>query len=243
MKGIVTIDDAVDVVQEEATEDFQKVGGMQALDQPYLQTGLWEMVKKRAGWLSVLFIGEMLTASAMGFFENEIASAVVLALFVPLIISSGGNAGSQAATLIIRAMALGEVRFADALADRTARAGDRAPARPHPLRAGNPADHHLAKPSSAYLRRPWLGNRRHRRHQPDRRGRLGHPGRSRPADHHRPPGLRPPPAPPLPSSPPWSTSFGLVIYFTVAQRQANNERRGEGSARWPHISRVSRNEA
>ena len=114
MKGIVTIDDAVDVVQEEATEDFQKVGGMQALDMPYLQTGLLEMLKKRAGWLSVLFVGEMLTASAMGFFEAEIARAVVLALFVPLIISSGGNAGSQAATLIIRAMALGEVRFADA---------------------------------------------------------------------------------------------------------------------------------
>lgn len=114
MKGIVTVDDAVDVVQEEATEDFQKVGGMAALDASYLQTGLLEMVKKRAGWLSVLFVGEMLTASAMGFFEGEIAQAVVLALFVPLIISSGGNAGSQAATLIIRAMALEEVRFADA---------------------------------------------------------------------------------------------------------------------------------
>lgn len=113
MKGIVTIDDIVDVVQEEATEDVQKYGGMDALDAPYLQTRFLSMIKKRAGWLSVLFLGEMLTASAMGVYEKEIARAVVLALFVPLIISSGGNSGSQASTLVIRAMALGEVRLRD----------------------------------------------------------------------------------------------------------------------------------
>jgi magnesium transporter len=113
MKGIVTIDDIVDVVQEEATEDIQKIGGMEALDGPYLQIGFAHMVKKRAGWLSALFLGEMLTATAMGYYEHEIARAVVLALFIPLIISSGGNSGSQASTLVIRAMALGEVRLRD----------------------------------------------------------------------------------------------------------------------------------
>jgi magnesium transporter len=113
MKGIVTVDDVVDVVQEEATEDMQKVGGVEALDAPYLQIELRKMIRKRVGWLSVLFLGEMLTASAMGFFEKEIARAVVLALFIPLIISSGGNSGSQATTLVIRAMALGEVRLRD----------------------------------------------------------------------------------------------------------------------------------
>jgi magnesium transporter len=113
MKGIVTVDDIVDVVAQEATEDIQKLGGTAALDVPYLQTGLPAMIKKRAGWLSALFIGEMLTASAMSYYEDEIARAVVLALFVPLIISSGGNSGSQATTLIIRAMALGEVTLRD----------------------------------------------------------------------------------------------------------------------------------
>jgi len=113
MRGIVTIDDIVDVVQEEATEDFQKVGGMEALEAPYLRIGFLEMLRKRAGWLTALFLGEMLTATAMGHFEDEIARAVVLALFVPLIISSGGNSGSQATTLVIRAMALGEVRLSD----------------------------------------------------------------------------------------------------------------------------------
>lgn len=113
MKGIVTADDIVDVVEQEASEDIQKFGGMEALDGPYLRIGFWRMVKKRAGWLTVLFIGEMLTATAMGHFEEEIARAVVLALFVPLIISSGGNSGSQATTLVIRAMALGEVRLRD----------------------------------------------------------------------------------------------------------------------------------
>jgi magnesium transporter len=113
MKGIVTIDDVMDVVQEEATEDAQKYGGMQALELPYLDTGFWQMIRKRAGWLAILFVGEMLTATAMGQFEDEIARAVVLAIFVPLIISSGGNSGSQASTLVIRAMALGEVRGRD----------------------------------------------------------------------------------------------------------------------------------
>ncbi|WP_437677525.1 magnesium transporter [Sorangium sp. So ce131] len=113
MKGIVTADDIVDVVEEEATEDIQKLGGMQALDAPYLRTPLLRMLGKRAGWLSALFVGELLTATAMGHYEDEIARAVVLALFVPLIISSGGNSGSQATTLVIRAMSLGEVRLAD----------------------------------------------------------------------------------------------------------------------------------
>jgi magnesium transporter len=113
MQGIITVDDVIDVVQEEASEDIQKFGGVEALDAPYLDTGFWWMVKKRAGWLSILFVGEMLTATAMGYFEQEIAKAVVLALFVPLIISSGGNSGSQATTLVVRAMALGELRLRD----------------------------------------------------------------------------------------------------------------------------------
>jgi magnesium transporter len=113
IKGIVTVDDIVDVVREEATEDIQKIGGTQALDAPYLQVGLLEMVKKRAGWLAALFVGELFTATAMASFEDQIARAVVLALFIPLIISSGGNAGSQATTLVIRAMAMEEVRLRD----------------------------------------------------------------------------------------------------------------------------------
>lgn len=113
MQGIVTWDDIVDVVEEEATEDIQKMGGSEALDAPYLQVGLLEMIKKRAGWLSALFIGELLTATAMGHYEKEIARAAVLAVFIPLIISSGGNSGSQATTLIIRALALSEVRLRD----------------------------------------------------------------------------------------------------------------------------------
>lgn len=106
--GIVTVDDILDVADAEATEDIQKLGGTEALDEPYITIALSRMVKKRASWLIVLFLGEMLTATAMGFFEGEIEKAVVLALFVPLVISSGGNAGSQAATLVIRALALGE---------------------------------------------------------------------------------------------------------------------------------------
>jgi len=113
IKGIVTVDDVVDVVQEEATEDIQKLGGSEALDEPYLSIGIAKMIRKRGVWLAALFIGEMLTATAMGYFQDEIARAVVLALFVPLIISSGGNSGSQATTLVIRAMALGEVGLRD----------------------------------------------------------------------------------------------------------------------------------
>jgi len=111
--GIVTADDMLDVASEEATEDIQKLGGSEALDEPYTTIALTKMVKKRASWLVVLFLGEMLTATAMGFFEREIEKAVILALFVPLIISSGGNSGSQASTLVIRAMALGEVHLRD----------------------------------------------------------------------------------------------------------------------------------
>jgi magnesium transporter len=113
VKGIVTVDDIVDVVQEEATEDIHKIGGMAALDTPYLETSFLGMVRKRGGWLAILFVGEMLTATAMGYFEHEIARAVVLALFVPLIISSGGNSGSQATTLVVRALALGELKLRD----------------------------------------------------------------------------------------------------------------------------------
>lgn len=111
--GIVTLDDVLAVVEAEDTEDIQKFGGQEALDVPYNKTPLLTMVQKRAGWLIVLFVSEMLTATAMGYFEDEIAKAVVLALFVPLIISSGGNSGSQAATLIIRAMALKEIQLSD----------------------------------------------------------------------------------------------------------------------------------
>jgi magnesium transporter len=106
--GIVTVDDILDVADAEATEDIQKLGGTEALDEPYITIALGRMVKKRASWLIVLFLGEMLTATAMTFFQGEIEKAVILALFVPLVISSGGNAGSQAATLVIRALALGE---------------------------------------------------------------------------------------------------------------------------------------
>jgi magnesium transporter len=113
MLGIVTVDDMLDVAEKEATEDIQKIGGSEALDAPYMQVGIWSMIQKRGGWLSALFLGEMLTATAMGFFEAEIARAVVLALFVPLIISSGGNSGSQATSLIIRSLALQELKLRD----------------------------------------------------------------------------------------------------------------------------------
>lgn len=107
--GIVTVDDILWIANEEYTEDIQKIGGTEALDEPYLDINIFRLVKKRVGWLIILFIGEMFTATAMGFFENAIQQVVVLALFIPLIISSGGNSGSQASTLIIQAMALGEV--------------------------------------------------------------------------------------------------------------------------------------
>ncbi|MBI5238911.1 MAG: magnesium transporter [Elusimicrobia bacterium] len=107
--GVLVVRDVLEVIGEEDTEDIQKLGGSEALDEPYFEISFLRMVKKRAGWLCVLFLGEMLTATAMAYFEAEIARAVVLALFIPLIISSGGNSGSQAATIIVRALALGEV--------------------------------------------------------------------------------------------------------------------------------------
>lgn len=111
--GIVTVDDVLDVAEAEATEDIQKIGGLEALDDPFMEIPLSRMIRKRASWLVILFLGEMLTATAMGLFEAQIERAVVLALFVPLVISSGGNSGSQAATLVIRALALGEVGLRD----------------------------------------------------------------------------------------------------------------------------------
>ena len=111
--GIVTIDDVLDIAEQAATEDAQKFGGLEALSEPYATTPLLTMVQKRATWLVILFLGELLTATAMGYFEHQIAKAVVLALFIPLIISSGGNSGSQAATLIVRALAVGEIRLHD----------------------------------------------------------------------------------------------------------------------------------
>ena len=106
VKGIVTVDDVVDVVETEATEDIQKIGGTVALDAPYLQTSVFEMVKKRAGWLMVLLVGQMFTISALRMYQDRLAEAVVLVTFLPMIISSGGNSGSQATTLVIRAMSL-----------------------------------------------------------------------------------------------------------------------------------------
>lgn len=111
--GIVTIDDVLRVAEAAATEDIQKIGGTAALYEPYIVIGLRRMIMKRAGWLVVLFLGELFTATAMGFFEKEIEKAVVLALFVPLIISSGGNSGSQASTLVVRALAIGEIGLRD----------------------------------------------------------------------------------------------------------------------------------
>ncbi|MEJ7678439.1 MAG: magnesium transporter [Segetibacter sp.] len=111
--GVLTIDDVMDVAEQMGTAEIQKFGGVEELDYPYVKTPFFSLLKKRAGWLIILFLGEMLTATAMGYFDKEISKAVVLALFVPLIISSGGNSGSQAATLIIRAMALRELTFRD----------------------------------------------------------------------------------------------------------------------------------
>lgn len=111
--GVVTVDDVIDALEEEHTEDVQRFGGLEALDEPYMQISFLRMVKKRGGWLAVLFLGEMLTASVMKGFEEELSRALVLMIFIPLIISSGGNSGSQATSLIIRAMALGEVKLKD----------------------------------------------------------------------------------------------------------------------------------
>ena len=111
--GVVTVDDVIDAIQEEQTEDVQKLGGMEALDEPYMQIGFWRMLKKRGGWLSALFLSEMLTASAMNHYNVELSKALVLAAFIPLVMSSGGNSGSQATSLIIRALALGEIKVRD----------------------------------------------------------------------------------------------------------------------------------
>lgn len=111
--GVVTIDDVIDEAEEKDTKDMQQFGGVESLDLPYVKTGFFTMIQKRAGWLIVLFIGELFTATAMAFFEMELSKAIVLQLFIPLIISSGGNSGSQAATLIIRAMALKELSYRD----------------------------------------------------------------------------------------------------------------------------------
>jgi magnesium transporter len=113
LMGVITIDDIMDEEEKQATREIQRFGGMESLEYPYVKTPFFSLVKKRAGWLIILFIGEMLTATAMGYFDKEISKAVVLALFVPLIISSGGNSGSQAATLIIRAMAVKELSLKD----------------------------------------------------------------------------------------------------------------------------------
>lgn len=113
MVGIVTFDDIAEAIQEEATEDIHKIAAVESLDAPYLQIGFFDMFKKRAGWLMVLFVAQMFTATALGYFEHILEKALVLAVFLPLIISSGGNSGSQASTLVIRAMALGEVRIKD----------------------------------------------------------------------------------------------------------------------------------
>lgn len=111
--GIITHDDVLDVAEQEATEDIQRLGGVEALEAPYMDLGAWDMFKKRGTWLAVLMVGEMLTTTAMGYFEEEIERAVVLALFIPLIISSGGNSGSQATSLVIRALALREIELKD----------------------------------------------------------------------------------------------------------------------------------
>ena len=111
--GVITVDDVIDAMQEEQTEDVQKFGGMEALDEPYDQIGFWAMIKKRAVWLSALFIGEMFTATALGVYQKEIDKATVLAIFLPLIVSSGGNSGSQGTSLIIRALALREISLRD----------------------------------------------------------------------------------------------------------------------------------
>ncbi len=113
LAGVITVDDVLDVEEEQSTKELQRFGGLESLDYPYVKTSFFQLIRKRAGWLIILFLGEMLTATAMGYFDKEISKAVVLALFIPLIISSGGNSGSQAATLIIRAMAVKELTFRD----------------------------------------------------------------------------------------------------------------------------------
>lgn len=162
--GIVTVDDVLDALIAESTEDVHKFGGMEALDKPYMQIGFGQMIKKRAGWLSVLFLGEMLTASAMQHFEDELSKAVVLTLFIPLIMSSGGNSGSQATSLLIRSLALREPAPGRLVEGGAARAADRAHPGHHPGHPGDRAHHHLADRRPVRLR-PALadGGADHRR--------------------------------------------------------------------------------
>ena len=134
MMGVITVDDVIDAIQEEQTEDVQKFGGMEALDEPYMQIGLLAMIKKRAGWLSVLLVSEMLTTTAMQHFDKELDRVKMLALFVPLVMSSGGNSGSQATSLVTRAMALREVTLRDWWRVVLPRAAVRPQPRRHPRR-------------------------------------------------------------------------------------------------------------
>ena len=176
--GIVTIDDVLHVVETRTTEEIQRIGGSEALDEPYMVISFAKMIQKRAGWLTALFIGEMLTATAMSAFEAEIERAVVLALFVPLIISSGGNSGSQASTLVIRALALGEVTAARLVASRPPRDCRRPGARGHPRNHRLPAHRDLVGLLDAV--RPALAPRRHHRVAGARRHRaVGHARRDR----------------------------------------------------------------
>ena len=174
--GIVTVDDVLDAAQEMATRDLQRFGGSEVLGEPYMAVPVARMIRKRAGWLVVLFLGELLTATAMGFFEDEIARAVVLALFVPLIISSGGNSGSQAATLVIRALALGEVSLARLVAGGSTGDRLRADARRDPGPIGFVADCRLVALHGP-LRPALAAGRHHRRRGARRRRAVGIAGR------------------------------------------------------------------
>ena len=169
MLGIVSSTDLAGVVQQDASEDILKIGGMEALEGPYMEVTFAQMVRKRAGWLAILFLGEMLTATAMGYFSDEISRAVVLALFIPLIISSGGNSGSQATTLVIRAMALGEIRLRDwwRVIRRELMAGVTLGAI---LGTDRRYQNSSLARSARNLRRALSGDRPHDRLQPDWRG-------------------------------------------------------------------------
>ena len=141
--GIVTIDDVLDVAEEKATKEIQRIGGSEALDEPYMEIAFFRMIKKRAGWLTALFLGEMLTASAMSYFGDDISKAVVLSFFIPLIISSGGNSGSQASTLVIRAHGPGRGDAHRLVAHHAAGADGRPGARRDSRRDWLPADHRV----------------------------------------------------------------------------------------------------
>ena len=191
MLGIITVDDVLDVAEREATEDIQKAGGMEALDGPYLETPLRHMLKKRGGWLSVLFLGEMLTATAMAYFDDELKKAVILAMFLPLIISSGGNSGSQAATLVVRALALAEFRLGAMAARLLARGADRHHAGRVARADRLPPHRPLAAPGDLRLRPPLPVRRPDHLDQP-RRGRPVRLARGQHAAVRPPPGrLRP----------------------------------------------------